>query len=200
MRQIVSCVLSALLVFTMPMVLAFAADGVEYLSPTVGDDGTVSFSTETTTSAEAITDTTTALGEDDSNEHWYVVNGAVEITTRITVTGDVHLILADGATLNASAGITVEGSNSLTIYAQSTGDDMGKLVATATSVGKSTGSSAGIGGTAGSNAGTITINGGNITATGGSSTGEYVGTGAGIGGGGSYNSTAGSGGTIIIND
>ncbi len=49
------------------------------------------------------------------------------------VTGDVHLILCDGAKLTASRGITVTSNdttlNKLTIYAQSGGT--GKLVATA---------------------------------------------------------------------
>ena len=59
--------------------------------------------------AEAITEITagmTAWGEAGAKK-WYVVNGAVEINTRVTVTGDVHLILADGAQLKAKQGIDV---------------------------------------------------------------------------------------------
>ena len=48
---------------------------------------------------------------------WHVVNGDVTIASRITVTGDAHLILCDGATLTASAGMNVSDGNSLTIYA-----------------------------------------------------------------------------------
>ena len=60
---------------------------------------------------------------------WYVVNSDVEISDRITVTGDVHLILADGNTLTAKSGIGVDGEgNSLTIYGQTGGT--GKLIAT----------------------------------------------------------------------
>ena len=52
---------------------------------------------------------------------WYVVKNDVQINTRITVTGDVHLILADGCTLNAAKGIYVGSGNSLTIYGQREG-------------------------------------------------------------------------------
>ena len=108
---------------------------------------------------------------------WYVVNSDVEISDRITVTGDVHLILADGNTLTAKSGIGVDGEgNSLTIYGQTGGT--GKLIATGGS------GQAGIGG---AENGTITIKGGTVTATGGSEA-------AGIGG--NSNGTAKK---IIIN-
>lgn len=49
---------------------------------------------------------------------WYVVNKDVKILNRVTVSGDVKLILADGCTLTTEWGIRVEGTNSLTIYGQ----------------------------------------------------------------------------------
>ena len=121
---------------------------------------------------------------------WYVVNSDVTISERITVTGNVHLILADDCTLTASDGITVSSGNSLTIYGQSGGT--GAVTATADS------SDAGIGGGRDSSGdsddgeacGTVTINGGNVTATGN----DY---GAGIGGGGG--DVGGSGATVTIN-
>ncbi|MCQ2097392.1 MAG: leucine-rich repeat protein [Fibrobacter sp.] len=114
---------------------------------------------------------------------WYIVSGDVGISERITVNGEVHLILADGATLNANSGITVSASAGFNVYAQSTNDaTMGKLVAKA-----GTKYYAGIGGIDRSNAGSITINGGRVTAIG------Y--DGAGIGSG--YYGTVG---TITIND
>ena len=113
---------------------------------------------------------------------WYVVNGEVPITSRITVTGKVHLILADNCTLNAeNGGINVADGDSLTIYAQSSGGSAGALVAESLNDG-----SAGIGGGAYSDGVTIIINGGEITAT--------SSNGAGIGGG-SYS----VGGTVCIN-
>ena len=56
-----------------------------------------------TVSAEAVGDTVTTWGEgsDDTNPKWYVVKEAVTINDRITVTGNVHLILADNAKLQA---------------------------------------------------------------------------------------------------
>ena len=113
---------------------------------------------------------------------WYVVNGEVPIASRITVTGDVHLILANDCTLNAeNGGINVAEDNSLTIYAQSSGDSAGALVAVGNKY------QAGIGGNTKQNSGSITINGGTVNTTGG-----YMG--AGIGGG-----RNGAGGNIIIN-
>ena len=134
---------------------------------------------QTCPSATVATESDTSWGSDDNAEHWYVVNGDVTIGTRVTVTGKVHLILADGYTLNATKGITVTGGNSLTIYGQSGGT--GKLTATGDSL------QAGIGGGGGQSGGAITINGGTVNATGGLQA-------AGIGGGGS-----GAGGTISIN-
>ena len=155
---------------------------------------------------------------------WVRVNGTRDVHHRITIQGDVHFILEDHSRLNAYAGINVTGNHSLTIYAQSTNDNIrGKLVATGGS------GNAGIGGNAGQSGGAITINGGNIAATGGSGTrgtnytdsGSANGTGgtggtgggAGIGGGGGNGgsggtrdntnwqtgSTGGGGGTIEIN-
>lgn len=121
---------------------------------------------------------------------WYLVTGALATDNRVVVSGDVRLVLADAADFKANAGIDVSGSSSFTVYAQSIGADMGSLTATAA---EATGD-AGIGSSNGQTAGAITINGGKITATGGSRSeqkesvipGEYdeiVYTGAGIGGG-----------------
>ena len=154
-------------------------------------------STKTCPSATAVTGSDTTWGADDNVEHWYVVNGNVTISSRVTVTGEVHLILADGCTLNATKGINVTGDNSLTIYAQSTGADMGALTANSENLDISS-SRAGIGGNDNQPGGTITINGGTVNATGAS----YMGTGgAGIGGG---NGCAGgeitiNGGTVTAN-
>ena len=120
-------------------------------------------------------DTTTEVTANDTqwSSGWYVAQGEVTIGQRVTVTGEVHLILADGCTLTVNGGIRVAAGNSLTVYAQSFGDKMGKLVATVSA----SDSNAAIGGDSHETAGTITISGGTITATG-------QGGGAGIGGGG----------------
>ena len=147
---------------------------------------------------------------------WYVVNGEVTIDGYITVSGNVKLILADGAHLevtvpsdDSKAAITVTPGNSLTIFAQANGT--GILDATGTSI------SAGIGGGWSQSCGAVTINGGIINATstsGGAGIGggyqmpggsvtinggivTAIGQGAGIGGGGGSN--PGAGGTVIIN-
>ena len=126
-------------------------------------------------------------GENTLTTGWWVVSGAVTNTARIAVSGDVHLILKDGAELAADAGIRITPGNSLTLWAQSDGDGMGAL----TAVG-STKFNAGIGGDESLSAGTVTINGGRVNAS--------ARQGAGIGGGGAYNAdaTAGAGGTVTI--
>ena len=50
---------------------------------------------------------------------WYIVDSQVTIPDRIEISGDVHLVLADGSKLTASCGIHIVGDNSLTIYGQS---------------------------------------------------------------------------------
>ena len=113
------------------------------------------------------------------NAGWYVVSGEdVTIAERITVSGEVHLILEDNAKLTAEKGITVEGSSCLSIYAQSTGSNMGKLKAVGTVDADNTVYGAGIGGYE-NGGGTVIINGGEITAIG--SEGDDGGA-AGIGG------------------
>jgi len=113
----------------------------------------------------------------------YKVTENTTVSERIKVKGDVKLILGDGATLTASAGIDVLSPNSLTI------EGPGTLNATAGTY------SAAIGGTSATQSGSsihgrITINGGIINATGG----DY---GAGIGG--SNNSQVDENTVITIN-
>lgn len=105
----------------------------------------------------------------------YKVTENVTIGSRITISGDVKLILGEGTTLTASKGIELSSGNKLTIEGDGT--------LTATSIWEI--NKSGIGA---QNFGTLIINGGNINATG------YLGA-AGIG------TEAGgtNGGTIIIN-
>ena len=121
-----------------------------------------------------------AVGDIPLSNGWYIVKSTRNVG-RVTVSGDVHLILADGCELTARTGIEVNSGSSLTIYAQSDSGSRGKLTATGAE------NCAGIGGGDGGAGGTITINGGQVTATGG----EW---GAGIGGG-----NGDAGGTITIN-
>ncbi|MBQ6195616.1 MAG: hypothetical protein IJK43_14560, partial [Prevotella sp.] len=154
-------------------VTAYWRDEISYLAA----DG----STQTCTDFTLLTDGTTSL-----TAGWYVVNDDVTIADRISVDGTVNLILGNGATLTASKGITVGSSATFNIYAQ-TNDEatMGALVADATN--DKPNWYAGIGGVENADAGTITINGGQINATG------WCAAGIGSGGG---TSTAG---TITIN-
>ena len=178
-----------------------AENGVKYLDAS---------GTEQTANNVTVVDSSTK----EWRNGWYVVNGAVTIGDRVTVSGEVHLILADNASLTANGGINVAESNSFSVYAQSVGKNMGTLTATGGSYGAGIGGrnsdrngsscgnitihggsvkadggeeAAGIGGGSFCSDGNITINGGNVTATGGQES-------AGIGGG-----QGGSGGKITIN-
>ena len=196
-KRILSILLTVCLLMALLPTVAFAEGSVTYLDA----DGTLKTSpsaTEVTSSDTEWTDTTT-------NPGWYVVNTNVTIGTeetpqRVTVSGDVRLILTDGCTLTVNGGIQVQddddditngSANALTIYAQSTDEStMGKLIAK----GAERDYNAVIGGNEGNgyggSGGAITINGGVVKATNTD--------GAGIGGG--YGSdSGGSGGTITIN-
>ena len=143
---------------------------------------------QTCDNATVVTGDDTTWGTDNETT-WYVAQGDVTIESRVTVTGDVHLILADGCNLTVNGGIYVSSwtASKLTIYGQENGT--GELYAYASS-----GSDfAGIGGNKEpyGTSGEITINGGNITAVG-------DGIGAGIGGGdmGGFECITINGGTV----
>ena len=125
--------------------------GIPYLKY---NTGTGEFQTLYAASYTVVTSGTTTW----SNSKWYVVNSNVTVSSRIEVSGTAHLILLDGATLTASAGIHVGSGKTLNIYAQS--DGTGRLFADA-----STNQQAGIGGNGSESCGTITIHGGEITAS-----------------------------------
>ena len=173
-RSALALILAVLMTVGLLTIGAAADDNVEYI-----DASGTKQSCEQATKVEA--------SDTAWNDGWYVVSSSVTIADRITVTGEVNLILADGCTLNATKGISVTSGNSLTIYGQSEGS--GELIAKA----KQLNGYAGIGGSDGNAAhGNITINGGIIKA-------ESVGDAAGIGSGSGAGSSDKPNGTITIN-
>ncbi len=125
--------------------------------------------------AQEITADTTTL-----SSGWYTVDDEVTVDGRITVSGNANLILKDGCTLEVKGGIKVSVDNSLTIYAQSDGENTGRLIADSSSGTNVISGSAGIGGDKYNRVGNITVHGGRIIATGNDG-------GAGIGGGDNRN-------------
>lgn len=119
------------------------------------------------------------------NTGWYVVDGNVTIGSGVTVSGDVKLVLKDGASLTVNGGIKVPSGSTFTVYGQQNGT--GSLTSTGTS------GAAGIGGTADNvNFGTIILSAkGEINAIGAERA-------AGIGGGGQMNNNQSVDGTIHI--
>lgn len=86
--------------------------------------------TDIPSDATAITSTTTTWAKGT-----YVVSEDVTIAGDVTLSGDVNLILMDGVTLTVNGAILGGGPSeanyedySLSIFAQSTGDDAGKLI------------------------------------------------------------------------
>ena len=78
----------------------------------------------------------TGGGETTLAGGWYVVNSDITYTGTITLDGDAHIILCDGAEMSINAnGYFINGFDyswspndlSLSIYSQSLGSDMGKL-------------------------------------------------------------------------
>lgn len=171
------CVLC--LVFTMLPATAWAADSVTYLTWSE-EQGKLVEATRDSYISLTSSSNISSLGTEDQ-QRWYVLKGNNSRRFRIEVKGDVHLILSNNCTLTAQQGIHVPGGSSLTIYAQSEDADvMGKLVAEPGDDYSIYRMCAVIGGNGTDTAGSITINGGNITATGKSDSGAYgaaIGTG-----------------------
>ena len=124
---------------------------------------------------------------------WYYVSGNVTLSAGAIVSNKVSLILCNGATLtvqgaNGKAGINVATGNTLTIYAQSVGANVGSLIATGGSAG------AGIGGDNKTSDGLISGDCGKVTIYGGVINATGNGDAAGIGGG----DWRGNGGTVAI--
>lgn len=106
----------AMLLSMLPVTAGAEGDEVPYLDENGNKTSTAPDVTVTEINDENASDEWSA---EENSEAWYVVSSSVTIEDRITVTGEVHLILADGCTLNAKKGISVTAGNSLTIYAQS---------------------------------------------------------------------------------
>ena len=187
-RKVLSLAMIAALCLTMLPTAGWASDApVEYID--FDKDGVQITEPGNCENYISVTQDAIEWNASDENNGWYVVSGEVTIGTkeapqRVTVSGDVHLILTNNAKLTVNGGISVNAGNSLTIYAQPAEKDktVGSLTVENVEV-----DNAGIGGDDEKDGGTITINGGSVTATGGL-------FGAGIGGGDN-----GSGGKITIN-
>ena len=153
------------------------------------------------------------LGANDDQAHWYVSNGGkIEGPSSgdgtgslpVTVTGDVHLILKNGTTLNAQNGISIAHGSSLTIYREAGNGEAGELSAdhsllrkAGISLGTSESNLTIHGGTVSArgeeNAGIRCTTGGTVTIYGGTVNASSNDTGAGIGGGSNA-----AGGTVNI--
>lgn len=188
-RKVLSLAMIAALCLTMLPTAGWAADApVEYID--FDENGVQITEPRSCDQYSLVTENNTEWNASDENNGWYVVSGEVtigkkEAPQRVTVSGNVHLILANDAKLTVNGGISVNAGNSLTVYAQPAENDKTTGSLTVENVEEG---NAGIGGGDNDSGGEITINGGDkIIATGN-------GGGAGIGGG-----NYGAGGMIEIN-
>ncbi len=152
------------------------ADYVNYIYYTVSSNGeTITKHTDGQALNSSLTaDVIRNNPEDRLYSGTYVLNESFTYDERIVIFGNVKLVLKDGCTLTVKKGIRINTDASLTIYAQSEGDNMGKIVAEISEHDK-----AAIGGNKNYKAGRLIIHGGEIQATCKSGS-KYA---AGIGGG-----------------
>ena len=190
-RKVISYVLALVMVFSTMTGIVPGMSLTAYAASATYIDG--SGESQTVDATELAADTTSW-----TDGLWYIAPaGGLTISGRITVNGTVNLILRDGATLTANAGITTTGAT-LNIYAQSAGT--GALTAKGSTGCAGIGGRVGGYGSNGGAGGTVSIFGGTVTATGGTAA-NCDGAGAGIGGGGAglgMGDTGGAGGTVSI--
>ena len=186
-RRALSVFLSVLIAFGVFSAVPFhaaAAGGVTYIerawNPEAQTEQERILDTEKTctdyTDWSDVTGTSLAPG-------WYVVSKNCTVGSRIIVaSGEVHLILCDGVTMNLQKGINIKADGNLYIYGQA--NDTGKIYANIHfSDGTYDHECALIGGVKGENCGNITIYGGTIDLTYLSGTGACIGGAEGRGGG-----------------
>ena len=71
----------------------FAADSVEYVERSVDANGNVVSTTKTATKYTQVT----SITKEWQNSNWYYAVGKIAINSKVTVNGDVHLILKKAA-------------------------------------------------------------------------------------------------------
>ena len=186
-RRALSVFLSVLIAFGVFSAVPFhaaAAGGVTYIerawNPEAQTEQERILDTEKTctdyTDWSDVTGTSLAPG-------WYVVSKNCTVGSRMIVaSGEVHLILCDGVTMNLQKGINIKADGNLYIYGQA--NDTGKIYANIHfSDGTYDHECALIGGVKGEDCGNITVYGGTIDLTYLSGTGACIGGAEGRGGG-----------------
>ena len=135
--------------FTMPEETVTVTHDAKWDVPYIDADGNTQYCSNFTVLTNSTNISNLSAG-------WYVVTENVSYTRQFyCFEGDIHLILCDGAKIavEANSSAIQMANGNLTIYAQSTGSSMGKLIATSTNE------------SAIYVVGSVTICGGNITAT-----------------------------------
>ena len=113
-RKVLSLAMIAALCLTMLPTAGWAADApVEYID--FDENGVQITEPRSCDQYSLVTENNTEWNASDENNGWYVVSGEVtigkkEAPQRVTVSGDVHLILANDAKLTVNGGISVNAA------------------------------------------------------------------------------------------
>ena len=94
-KRMLSLLLAICMVLSLVPTAVFAEGGVEYR---YCDENGKNWQTGTKTEYTVVSSEDYTWG-DDGNGGWYVATGNVTIGSRVTVSGEVHLILTDGCYL-----------------------------------------------------------------------------------------------------
>ena len=174
-KRLLSMLLVVVMTLSLLPVAAFADDAEYYYVDRYWDE-----SSKEVVSNEVDLDPSAFMPEGSSltlltngTDTFFVV-GDTTLADRWTISGDIKLVIADGATLTCEKGIAVNYGASLSIYGQR--NDSGKLIANSESYNAAIGSDDHYDDSGANGGGTINIYGGTINATGGRRA-------AGIGGG-----------------
>ena len=109
-KRLLSIVLTLCMVLMLVPQAVFADGGVDYL---YCDANGANWQTGTKQTGKY---TVVTSSDTEWTTGWYVVKGDVPINSRVTVSGDVHLILADGCELTVNGGIQVEDNSDAASY------------------------------------------------------------------------------------
>lgn len=126
LKKLLAVLLCAALAFTTVGVTAFAKTEDDHSTRgyTYIDENGVSRTLPNTVTTIEVTSSLTTW---NVNNAWYIVDGSVTISNPVYAEGTVNLLLLDGAVLTVNNQLSIGSSNTLRIYAQSTGDGVGKM-------------------------------------------------------------------------
>ena len=117
-------------VFAVAFIFAFVLGNVSQTNITAQAESTISYIDENgTTRTAGASQITKNWNSTDIKTGWYYVSGEVKmnIDYHLNIVGDVKIILVNGAVMHQYNPVHISAGSTLTIYGQTTGDNMGKM-------------------------------------------------------------------------